>query len=207
MDNKLLREKTNIFEFILASCAVTAMLFFTNLVTINIWKYSLDGLLGWALLVAFAGMSSYRTAMPGLLVALIWGLMGGDSLHIAVNILTVFFGMYAYNMFSHLRPQSPLNVYEGALAGSVFHTALTYSVQVHPCKNFLIFLLLELLIGLGTFKAGVNTFRQLGFINHEDPLLIAKIEKDWIEEAYSKINKWFKTNFHRPQKPGKQDKQ
>jgi hypothetical protein len=204
MSNKLLRDHVNIFEFMAATSITTIFLFFTKLVTINLGGYSLDGLLGWALLVAFAGMSTYKSAIPGLLVAFIWGILGGCNMHVAVNIMTVFFGMYSYQMLSHLRPMSPLNVYEGAIAGSVFHSALTYVLKIHSCESFLLFILFELLISLGTFKAGVNKARELGFINHEDPTMIAKIERDWVQElVYNTINKIFKTNFCRPKKPTK----
>jgi hypothetical protein len=204
MGNNLLREKTSCLEFIVATCVATALLFFTNLTTISIGQYSLDGLVGWALLMSFAGISTYKSALPGLLIGLIWGLLAGCSMHMAINIATVFFGMYAYAMFSHLRPQSPLNVYEGALAGSVLHSGLTYLLKIHPCPSFIVFMLLELLISLGTFKAAVNKVRELGFINHEDPVLVAKIERDWVQDLfYNTINKIFKTNFCRPKKPTK----
>lgn len=204
MDNNLLRDKISFLNFVLITSVATALLYFTNLTTIEIGRYSLDGLVGWSLLTSFAGMSTYRSTVPGLIVAVIWGLLAGCSVHTAINIATVLSGMCAYIMFSHLRPQSPLNVYEGALTGSVLHSCLTYLLNVHPNPNFAVFLLLELLISLGTFKAAVNKVRELGFINHEDPTLVAKIEQDWVQKLlYNTINKIFKTNLCRPKKPCK----
>jgi hypothetical protein len=201
MSNNLLRDKTSMGEFIVSTCLMTALLFFTGLVHVHFGSYSIDALLGWSMLVAFAGMSTYSSAIPGLLIGIIWGLLGGSDLHIVVNILTVFFGMYAYMMLSHLRQLSPLNVYEAAIAGSVFHSVLSFAFNVTPCVNLLALMVIELVVSLGTFKFAVNKVRKLGFINHEDPVLVAKIERDWIQEAYNKVNQKFNTNFQRPSKP------
>lgn len=202
MNNKLFRDNVNILEFILASCVATAALCLTGLATINLGHYSLDGLLGWTMLMAFAGISTYKSALPGFLIAVVWGIVGGSELHSCINIMTVFLGMYSYQMLHHLRPMSPLNVYEAAMSGAVLHSVLTYTLAVHSRpESLILFILLELLITLFTFKAAVNKVRELGFINHEDPLLVAKIERDWLQETYNLINKKLHTNLHRPQRP------
>ena len=60
MDNNLLRDKISFLNFVLITSVATALLYFTNLTTIEIGRYSLDGLVGWSLLASFAGMSTYK---------------------------------------------------------------------------------------------------------------------------------------------------
>jgi hypothetical protein len=199
----LLRDKTNIFEFVFATIIIMIAMWATRLASINFGGYSLDGLTGFALLVSFAGLSTYRSLVPGIIIAILWGLLVSSDMHIVANIITVMLATICYAMHTNHKPMSPLNVYQAAIEGSIIHSVFTYGFGIHCGPSFILFALMEMFITMVIVKSMINKIREMGFINHEDPVLVAKIERDYLSDLYNLINKFFRTNFHRPEKPTK----
>jgi len=186
-----------LFFLLLSVVVVVVTYFFGASAKVIVGHTYIDIVLGFALLFSLSGMSVYNSIIPSIVIGVVWGVLGGDIL--VISIPTLMISSYFYKRMLKIRPLSPLNVYKATLVGTTVYFLLSYCFKGMAFST----LIIEAILALAIVKSTVNTFREVGLINHEDPRLIAQIEKDYLNMTYQQINRLFNTNLQRPQKPKK----
>lgn len=155
--------------------------------------------LGFMLLASLSGISKYDNFFPGTVVALVFGFHRGGGFQVIIELVPLLLAMIYYKTLLHFNPRSPLNVYKSSALGALSHAVFTCFYLQLPLS----FILAETCIAMLVVKSIVNILREQGLINHEDPQLVARLERDYLSKVYEEINKVFKTNLQRPVKPRK----
>jgi hypothetical protein len=199
------RPKINTIELTIFAVVLIAVLGLSQFAEFKIGPVCVDALAGFAILFALCGLSVFNSIIPGFIIGAAWGYFDFGSISLMPNIvnceLSVFAALGVYYIAILIKPKSPFNVYLSTMAGSLIHIVITYSLKF--CQLSFLFIFLNLFTTVITMVLIVSKLREMGLINHEDPALVAGIEKDLLQSSYNFINRRLNTNFNRPKKPSK----
>lgn len=187
------------FEIFLFTLISLVVIFIANVLDTKVFINLGIATLSFSILVSLCGISKYNSLVPGVIAGIAFGIIGGGPETIVVELTSILMTMICYKKLLHSAPLSPLNVYKSSVAGVFCHSLLSFVWLEYVWY----YLFIEMIVALLIIKSVVNILREEGLINHEDPKLVAKIERDYLSLLYNKINKVFNTNLQRPIKPKK----
>lgn len=192
-----MRKYINVAIFTLFSLAVVL---FTDILDSRVFAdLSVSAALGFSVLAALCGISKYNSLIPGIVIGATIGAIEGGGPGVIIEVVPLLIAMLYYRKLLSSNPLSPLNVYKSSALGIFSHVVVSFFWFRFSWQHAFI----ELIVALLVVKSIVNILREEGLINHEDPKLVAKLERDYLSMFYGEINKIFKTNLQRPIKPRK----
>jgi hypothetical protein len=200
----MVKPKINIVELTVFATLFILFIGLSEFAELKIGSIYVDLIVGFAILFSLSGLSVFNNIVPGIIIGAIWGYFEHGSISLVANIanceLSVLFALGVYHMTILRRPESPFNVYIATFAGSIAHIGITYGFGYHHLS----FLFISInLIATAISLVLVSKLREMGLINHEDPDLVAKIDRDFLQDSYNAINRRLNTNLQRPRKPQK----
>ena len=197
------RQVANLTVFTLMSSLLIVVLSLARIMTIYTPSWYIDGNLAVCMLIGLSGVSTFSSLIPGICASILWGYLTGGLPVLILALYSTLFGMLTYRYYLQANPLLPLNVYKGVAWGSVCYSICITVYMAAP----VVMAIANTIVALLFTKVVVNKLRSIGLINHEDPELIAKVERDYLQSAYDRVNKLCSTSFSRPKRPIKQEGQ